>query len=146
MMNADEKIDQLIREIAIKHGIAVARDDPILVLQTINHRLLQDSVAAQQAMLDRYKEELEGISNRWGMDAQQKAERVLNSALDASRKAMALMVQSASKEASATIEEKFTSVVRNLDSVGARTYRAAFLNVCASFLTVAGVIIMLVFL
>lgn len=145
-MNTDEKIEQLIREIASKHGIAVARDDPILVLQTINHRLLQDSVAAQQAMLDQYKQELEGVANRWGMDAQQKAERVLNSALGASREAMALMAQSASTAASAAIEEKLTSMVKNIDSAGARTYRAAFLNVCASSLTVAAVTIMLVFL
>jgi len=145
-MNTDEKIEQLIREIASKHGIAVARDDPILVLQTINHRLLQDSVDAQQAMLDQYKQELEGVANRWGMDAQQKAERVLNSALGASREAMALMAQSASTAASAAIEEKLTLMVKNIDSAGAWTYRAAFLNVCASSLTVAAVTIMLVFL
>lgn len=144
-MNADEKIEQLIREIASKHGIAVARDDPILVLQTINHRLLQDSVAAQQAMLDQYKQELESVRNRWGMDAQQKAERMLNSALDASREAMALMADSASRAASAAIEEKLSSAVKNIDSAGHRTYRAAFLNVCASSLTVAAVTIMLVF-
>ena len=56
-MASDDKIEELIREIAVKHGIAVGRDDPILILQTINTRLMQDSQAAQQEILDRFKEE-----------------------------------------------------------------------------------------
>jgi hypothetical protein len=43
-----DPVEELIREIAAKHGIAVSRDDPILILQTINTRLLQDSAKAQQ--------------------------------------------------------------------------------------------------
>lgn len=143
-MNADDKIEQLIREIASKHGIAVARDDPILVLQTINHRLLQDSVAAQQAMLDRYKEELEGIGNRWGMDAQEKAERVLNAALEASRETMGQLVQASAKAASAAIEEKMRGGLAGADAAAARAYRAAFLNLSAACLTVLGVVLVLV--
>ena len=46
-MAADDKIEELIREIAAKHGIAVGRDDPILILQTINMKLMQDSASAQ---------------------------------------------------------------------------------------------------
>jgi hypothetical protein len=64
-----DPVEELIREIAAKHGIAVSRDDPILILQTINTRLLQDSAKAQQVMLDQYKEELEALALRWGNDA-----------------------------------------------------------------------------
>ena len=73
----DDPVDELIKEIAGKHGIAVGRDDPIMILQTINARLLADSAKAQQAMLERYKEELEALSARWSSDAKEKAERVL---------------------------------------------------------------------
>lgn len=41
-----DQIEELIKEIAAKHGIAVSRDDPILVLQTINNRLMQNSSKA----------------------------------------------------------------------------------------------------
>ena len=51
-----DQTEELLREIAAKHGIAVARDDPILVLQTINSRLMQESARAQQVQLDRFKE------------------------------------------------------------------------------------------
>lgn len=83
-----DQIEELIREIAAKHGIAVSRDDPILVLQTINNRLMQDSAKAQQAMLDQYKEELEAIAQRWSNDAKTKAEKILNASLTASKEAM----------------------------------------------------------
>jgi len=144
-MNADDKIEQLIREIASKHGIAVARDDPILVLQTINHRLLQDSVAAQQAMLDQYKQELEGISNRWGLEAREKAERVLNAALDSGGEVMAQLVQASAEAASAAIEEKMKGVMAGADDTAARAYRAAFLNLSATCLTVCAVVLVLAF-
>jgi hypothetical protein len=45
-----DNVDELIKEIAVKHGIAVSRDDPILILQTINNRLMQDSEKAQDAL------------------------------------------------------------------------------------------------
>jgi len=144
-MNADDKIEQLIREIASKHGIAVARDDPILVLQTINHRLLQDSVVAQQAMLDQYKQELEGIGNRWGMDAHEKAERVLNAALEASRETMGQLVQASAKAASAAIEEKISIVMAGADTTATRAYRAAFLNLGAACLTACVMVLVLLF-
>ena len=87
-MASDDKIEELIREIAVKHGIAVGRDDPILILQTINMKLMQDSASAQQEILDAFKSELESIAHRWGDDAKGKAERTLNAALAASKDAM----------------------------------------------------------
>lgn len=61
-----DKVEETIKEIAAKHGIAVGRDDPILILQTINDRLMQESTEAQQAILDSFKSELEEIAHRWG--------------------------------------------------------------------------------
>ena len=69
-----DQVEELIKEIAAKHGIAVSRDDPILILQTINNRLLQDGAEAQQAQLDQFKQEMEALSMRWENDAKGKAE------------------------------------------------------------------------
>lgn len=51
--------DDLIAEIAEKHGVAVGRDDPILILHTLNERLAaenarrhEEQMRAFQAMLD----------------------------------------------------------------------------------------------
>jgi hypothetical protein len=52
-------------------------------------KLMQDSQAAQQEILEGFKSELEAIAHRWGDDAKGKAERTLNAALAASKEAMA---------------------------------------------------------
>ncbi len=87
-MNEDIELEDLIKEIAVKHGIALGRDDPILILQTLNNRLLQASQKAQQTLLDQYKAELEDLSLKWSTETKEKAERILNASLDASKVAM----------------------------------------------------------
>ncbi|MBY0243106.1 MAG: conjugal transfer protein TraM [Burkholderiaceae bacterium] len=134
-----DQIEDLIREIAAKHGIAVARDDPILVLQTINNRLLQDSASAQQVMLDRFKEELEAVSMRWEADAKGKAERVLTSALAGSVEVMNRTVQEAAvatAEAMRPVVDVSLERVANLAESGRR---AAVINILASGITFAAV-------
>jgi hypothetical protein len=80
-------IDESIKEIAVKHGISIGRDDPILIFQTMNERLLEQHQVAQQELLSNFKEEIEQISSQWQDDAKNKAEKILNSALQASKSA-----------------------------------------------------------
>ena len=62
MSTIDEKIDEAIQEIASVHGIAVSKDDPIMILHTMNDRLISDSKAAQKELLDNFRSELEAVS------------------------------------------------------------------------------------
>ncbi len=106
-----DQVEEPIKEIAAKHGIAVSRDDPILVLQTINNRLMADSSKAQQAQLDQYKEELEGLALRWGNDAKDKAERILNAALTASKDAMSKDMKEGVKAAASAVRSKIDTAL-----------------------------------
>ena len=118
-----DQIEELIREIAAKHGIAVGRDDPVLILHTINARLMADSAA---------KEELEGIAHRWGEDAKAKAERMLNAALAASKDAMAkVMKDSAAQAAEAIRREIDDGLGRQLAAKVADARRVAMMNMIA---------------
>jgi hypothetical protein len=81
-------VEELIREIAANHGIAVGRDDPIMILHTINKRLLMDSHNVQQELLRRFEENLEAATKRWGDESKARAERIVNAALDASRQTL----------------------------------------------------------
>jgi cell division septum initiation protein DivIVA len=126
-----DPVDELIKEIAAKHGIAIGRDDPIMVLQTVNARLLEDSAKAQQSMLERYKEELEALSARWSSDAKEKAERVLNGALKASSNAMRERARETAALMRAEIETALGRIVVSLRQ--ARV--VGILNVVASCMT-----------
>lgn len=82
------QLDEVIKDIAVKHGVVIGRDDPILMLHTMNTKLMNDNSLAQREILNQYKSELEEISHRWGRDAKEKSERILNAALIASKEVM----------------------------------------------------------
>jgi hypothetical protein len=131
-----DKIEETIKEIAAKHGIAVGRDDPILILQTINERLMQDSATAQQEILDRFKEEMEAITHRWGDDAKNKAERTLNAALMASRGAMMETMQDGAKAVAESLRREVESTTTRLASSIRESRRVAIMNLVAACMTV----------
>jgi cell division septum initiation protein DivIVA len=132
-----DRLEDLIQEIAAKHGIVVSRDDPILVLQTMNYRLLQESAQAQQVQLDHYKEELEALSLRWGNDAKGKAERILNLALQASKDAIGQATQHAAATTAATVAVEIDSALARLRQAVLDAHRVAMLNVVAACITMA---------
>jgi cell division septum initiation protein DivIVA len=131
----DDQIEALIREIAQKHGIVVGRDDPIFVLQTINHRLMQDSAKAQQAQLDRLKEELEALSQRWSQDAKEKSERILNASLTVGKQAMAQLMEEGAKTASRLLADEMDGLLVRLAEPVREARRLAVFNIVASCIT-----------
>jgi hypothetical protein len=133
---ADDKIEAIIKEIAAKHGIAVGRDDPILILQTINEKLMQDSAAAQQAILNTFKEELEDIAHRWGDDAKNKAERTLNAALFASREEMMKVMQEGAKVAAESVRREVETGISKIAAPIRESKRVAFLNMVVAIMTI----------
>ena len=131
-MASDDKIEELIREIASKHGIALGRDDPILILQTINMKLMQDSASAQQEILDAFKSELESIANRWGDDARGKAEKTLNAALAASKDAMMRSMQEGAKASTEAVRQEVETMTAQLMAPIREARRAAMMNMIAA--------------
>lgn len=130
-----DQVDELIKEIAVKHGIAVSRDDPILVLQTINNRLMQDSSKAQQAQLDQFKEELETLALRWGLESKTYAERILNAALAASKDTMNQGMQEAAKSTALAVQGEIDQALSRLSAPVQGAHRIAMINIAASCIT-----------
>ncbi|MFO3269267.1 conjugal transfer protein TraM [Legionella pneumophila serogroup 1] len=100
-----EKTDKILQEIAIKHGIVLGKDDPILILQTMNDRLIEETRQAQAEMLVQFKEEMESISSLWKDDARNKTEKLLNAALVASKEAMAKLLRESSSQSAQAIKK-----------------------------------------
>ena len=134
-MNEDIELEELIKEIAVKHGIALGRDDPILILQTRNNRLLQASQKAQQALLDQYKAELEDLSLRWSTDAKEKAERILNVSLDASKTAMEQLMRASAQEMITTIKTEIDASLNLINRPIKDTNHIGLLNIMDSCIT-----------
>ena len=132
-----DQLEELIKEIAVKHGISVSRDDPILVLQTINNRLMSDSSKAQEVMLQEYKQEFEALALRWSSDSKEKAERILNLALSASKDAMAEIMREGGKSIVKDIKCEIDAALLSVASPVQDAHRLAILNVFAACITLA---------
>jgi hypothetical protein len=130
-----DQLETLINDIAIKHGVVIGRDDPILILQTMNTKLMEDNTKTQQRMLNQYKEDLEGIALRWGNDAKEKSERILNASLTASKEAMANVLQECAKTTTITVQNNIGKLLSHTDKALRRTERIAMINLVASALT-----------
>ncbi|MBA3537288.1 MAG: conjugal transfer protein TraM [Tatlockia sp.] len=123
----------LIQEIALKHGAVMSRNDPLLVMQTINAQLMKDNASAQEALLQRFKEELESIALQWEKDAKDKAERILNASLAASKESMSQCLQnSADMTAIAIKKEVDNSLARASLSLLKSSRRLSIINLAAS--------------
>jgi vacuolar-type H+-ATPase subunit H len=93
-----DKFDAAIQEIAVRHGVVLSKDDPILILQTMNDRLIEEARQGQAAMLTQFREEMESISSQWRDDAKEKAEKIINAALAGSKEAMARLLRESTSE------------------------------------------------
>src|SRR5512134_653765 len=80
-----EGIEEIIKEIAVKHNIMLSRDDPILMLYTINKQLMNTSKQAQEGMLQEFRKELETISLQWRNEASNQANKTLNGTIASMR-------------------------------------------------------------
>jgi len=107
-------IEDLIQEVAEKHGFVIGKDDPLLVLHTVNLRLLQQTAQAQQSALTAFQDDLQSLSDRWGQDAKERAERIIARALAAANQAMAQTMKSGAEQAAAAIRTELDSALRDL--------------------------------
>lgn len=133
-----ENIDQSIQDIAVKHGVLLGKDDPILILQTMNNRLLEENRKAQQDLLTQFKEEIENISSQWKDDAQIKAEKILNTALAISKESMARLFQQFTNESVQTMRKMISDSLAEAHDLAQQTQkfsRFALLSSAAILIT-----------
>lgn len=131
----DERTDELLQEIAVKHGVALNRQDPILIVQTMHARLLAESRSAQQAMLEDYRTTLEGLLERWGAETKTKAERIVTASLIASTEAMKAEMATHTTDVARAIRKEVTGVLETTETRLRRTTTVGYVNLLAAVVT-----------
>lgn len=89
MKQDGDPILQIIEEVAVKHGFALDRDDPVLLIYTINRRLMESSAEIQLAMLDRYRTDMKGLAQEWETRAVRQANSTLETILASTKENIA---------------------------------------------------------
>ena len=143
MSTIDEKIDEVIQQIASVHGVAVSKDDPIMILHTMNERLISDSKAAQQELLDNFRSQLEVTVSELSMAAKNHSDRVLNSTIQTSKTEISRVMEEQSniiiERWKADLHAEFNEASKTMTT----SRQTAILNIIASFITLisAGIIL-----
>lgn len=141
-----DKLDEIVKEIAQKHGVTISRDDPIMILHTLNELLLKENSVAQKVLLDTFKREIEGVASQWSQDAKNKAERTLNAALVAGKESIAAAAEENAKAIAFTVKREIeASLTSQLQSAISRTRRLSLINVAAAAMTIFAASIVLWF-
>ena len=143
MSTTDEKIDKVIQQIASVHGVAVSKDDPIMILHTMNERLISDSKAAQQELLDNFRSQLEVTVSELSMAAKNHSDRVLNSTIQTSKTEISRVMEEQSniiiERWKADLHAEFNEACKTMTT----SRQTAILNIIASFITIiaAGIVL-----
>jgi hypothetical protein len=131
-----EKLEETIKEIAVKHGIAIGRDDPILILHTLNERLLKETADAQRQIMHEFREELESAAHEWETTAKNIAEKIFNAALTTSNEALKKAITEGGKTAAEVFGREVDAKLVQIGTIMRLSRILVIVNVVAVFMTV----------
>ncbi len=69
--------EAIIRAVAVKHGIALGKNDPILVLDTVNGLLINQFAKRQDVLINEFHSKLEAAADLWNKNMENKANEIL---------------------------------------------------------------------
>lgn len=129
------KATRYIADIAGQHAaIAVSRDDPILIPQTMNRRLMQSSAAAHQAALERFEQTCEALTHRWTPETRRSGP--LNAALATGWVAMRDDMEAGAKATTTTVRQALETALAPFAATLPERRRIAVMNLIAAGMTV----------
>ncbi|EFI8498294.1 conjugal transfer protein TraM [Escherichia coli] len=137
----DDELESLRQEIFRVHGVSVGKNDPVMILYTLNKELLTAGKKAQEEQLEQFKSELEGIAYQWGNDAKEKAERILNASLSASKEAMASLMKASAAEATTAMQVELEKAVRRAQAPVYSARHLFVLSTAASIITLIAAVL-----
>ncbi|MFO2618033.1 conjugal transfer protein TraM [Legionella pneumophila] len=141
-----EKLDKIVQDITVKHGVLLGKDDPILMLQTMNEQLIEENRKAQQDLLVQFREEMESISSQWKDDAKEKAEKVLNAALASSKEAITRLLHESTTESVQVMKKLISDSLIEAHSFTQKTQKfSRFALVSSATFFAASCVVLLLF-
>ncbi len=138
-----DRMDEMIQLIASKNGIAVSKDDPVMILYTMNDRLINDTKLAQSNLLDNFKSEMEVVYQKWSVEAKNNSDRILNASIMASKDEIARMMDEQSGIIIKKWEYELNSAFGKFSDTIHSSRQSAILNIIASCISLFSALIIL---
>ncbi|MCO6426454.1 conjugal transfer protein TraM [Nitrosomonas communis] len=136
-MNND-KLDALIKRIASEHSIVLTKDDPILMMHTLNEVLLEQNEKAHAELLHKYEAILQESFNQWQTVASKKANALISAQQNNISKSNDQPIDQSMQLISEKVKIAINHEIRDLTRI---SRQAAIMNLLAAVLVLISVVI-----
>lgn len=136
-MNNDN-LDALIKRISSEHGIVLTKDDPVLMMHTLNEVLLEQNEKAHADLLNKYEAILQENFNQWQTVANKKANALISSHQNNFSKTHDQLADQSIQLISEKIRIAINHEIRELTRI---SRQAAIMNLLAAVLVLVSVVI-----
>jgi hypothetical protein len=136
-MNND-KLDALIKRIASEHSIVLTKDDPILMMHTLNEVLLEQNEKAHAELLHKYEAILQESFNQWQTVASKKVNALISAQQNNISKSNDQPIDQSMQLISEKIKIAINHEIRDLTRISRQT---AIMNLLAAVLVLISVVI-----
>ncbi|MCW5608868.1 MAG: conjugal transfer protein TraM [Nitrosomonas sp.] len=139
----NNKLDALIKRIASEHSIVLTKDDPILMMHTLNEVLLEQNEKAHVELLNKYEAILQENLNQWETVASKKASALISAQRNNISKSNESLVDQNMQLISEKIRIAINHEIRELARI---SRQAAIMNLLAAVLVLVSAILVFVIL
>lgn len=144
-MGNEVSIEALLHEVMVEHGVKLTKNDPVLIVHTLNKRLIESQKALQESLLNELKSNLEVLTTDWSEEAKSVAENIINSSLKASTATITQAIETSTEENKKLLKEAIEESVINIkDEISGKikeTKTVSAANIFASILTTVSALI-----
>lgn len=138
-----EKLDALIKRIASEHGIVLTKDDPVLMMHTLNEVLLEQNEKAHVDLLNKYETILQESFNQWQTVASKKANALISAQQNIISKSNDPLTDQNLQLISEKIKIAINHEIRDLTRI---SRQAAIMNLLAAVLVLVSAVLVFVIL
>jgi Transcriptional activator TraM len=146
--------EAIIRAVAVKHGIALGKNDPILVLETVNGLLMEEFGRKQDVLIEEFHIKLEAAADLWSENMASEASEMLvnmenshlqliNELVETQVKDIAIAIADNSGEITLTQQQRAAKHLRSLNSQLKTLRSMLYVNFAASIMALISAIVML---
>lgn len=143
-LESDDQYIRIMAAIAAKHGIALSEDDPILMVYTLNEILLQENNKAHQMLLNDFRSTLENNIHHWTQATESRASQLSQANSRNIHQLSEQVVNACFKSIDQKIESSFNEKLKEISTLSQNIHRAAIINLSATSLFFAAVLVLLI--
>jgi len=139
-----EELKDIEKLIAQTHGFYLSRDDPILILYTLNKLIMKENIQVLSRAMKNFKEELALEALKWSDSSNIAAEKVFSMTLNAHEIEMNKLFEKIMAKITTGIEDHYSSTQKQ-EIFGRDSLKlAVIMNFIASFITLASALIVVI--